>query len=106
MACRQPGFDSRRVHLIVRSRSVAFSLAEQIVACSTTAGAEIEQWSGRLGFVSHPTVAERVSITYGAGDGYGWPGRVANSIAARHEGSNPFPSALHVLGACEILLWW
>ena len=56
-------------------------------------GGGTEQTSGRLGFAPRPAAAAHTSTHLGAGDGYGWPCRVANSVAERHKGSNPFPSA-------------
>lgn len=43
--------------------------------------AEFDQLSGRLVFVPRPATIECKLITYGAGAGYGWPGRTANAFA-------------------------
>ena len=89
MACRQPGFNSRRVH--------------SVDGRSGPSGADSEHRSGRLGFVPCPAASERPSASYGVGDGYGWPCRVANSVAVRHKGSNPFPSAECFGGETDII---
>ena len=70
MACRQPGFDSRRVH--------------SVELCATVAGRGVRTKVRPTGVRSKPPrQLKRRAITtrLRTGAGYGWPGRGANAVA-------------------------